>query len=99
MGSKIKYSTLGNMKSIITDDTKRCINCGMPATHCHHCFEGPDKPLSEKYELMIPMCAWCHYQLHQNQEMNLHYKRLGQEAFERKYPGEQFNKIFRKSYL
>lgn len=87
------------MKSIITDDLEHCIECGYAAEDCHHCLEGPDKVWSEKYKLMVPMCHMCHMELHNNQEINLYYKRLAQEAFEKKYPGEQFNKIFRRNYL
>lgn len=93
------YSSLGNMRSLLTDDTEFCVECGSPAVHCHHIYEGPDKPWSEEFNLMIPLCVRCHAKIHVNQLMNDSYKRLGQQAFEKSFKNLKFTDYFRRSYL
>lgn len=96
------YSTLSTMKSIMTDNTSICFcpDCGRTATDCHHCFEGNNKELSEKFKLMIPLCREHHMELHVNQEMNIYFKKLGQIAFEKEIgTREQFRTIFGRNYL
>lgn len=96
------YSTIGNMKSLLTGITDVCIvtGCCNEATDCHHIFEGKNKQLSEKFKLMIPMCHEHHMELHNNQDMNIHFKKIGQVAFEEHIgTREQFTTIFGRNYL
>lgn len=92
------YSTISTMQSIMTDDLEHCINCGRKATHCHHCINGSDKRWSEKFLLLVPMCHECHMQLHNNAEMERHYKKLAQEAFEEVHPDKKWLDYFLKNY-
>lgn len=97
---KSTYSSYGKFKSIVVDDLVNCAACGRKGSHAHHIFEGPDKPMSEKFHLMIPLCESCHYQIHNgNQDMNRHFKELAQKAWEKEHPMESFRNYFRKSYL
>lgn len=96
------YSTIGTMKSILTEDTSTCLvpDCGRRATDCHHIYEGKNKTLSETFKLMIPLCREHHTALHNDQEMNNYFKRLGQIAWEEQIGTRaQFIKIIGKNYL
>lgn len=49
------------MKSVICNDKSRCYLCGRYGpTHEHHIFGGPDRNMSEKYGLKVPLCLDCH---------------------------------------
>ena len=98
----MEYSTVKTMKSLVTKDTGTCFvpDCGCKATDCHHIYEGRNKRKSEKYNLMIPLCHVHHSMLHNNQDMNDYFKRLGQIEFEAKLgTREQFIRIIGRNYL
>lgn len=95
------------MKSIIVKDLKVCDNCGtVQGVEVHHCIHGTaGRKLATKYHLVVGLCSECHrgtYGVHgkEGHELDVYYKRLAQEAFERKYGDrEKFREIFGKSYL
>lgn len=94
---------MGKVTSIITEDTKHCIVCGKKPVHIHHVFEGySNRHWSEKYHIVIPLCPEHHNMsnegIHFNKEMDTHFKKLGQEAFEKAYPKLNFRQIFGKNY-
>lgn len=91
------------MKSIIQKE-KRCFACGTPYVEEHHIFFGTaNRRLSEKYGLKIWLCPKHHrtgpVAPHRNREVDLEYKQIAQEVFERDHTREEFIKIFGKSYL
>lgn len=75
--------------SIMTDDFEICYVCGRRASEIHHIQHGPDKKLSEKYGLMVPLCRECHSKVHhQGGELDRILKQDAQRAFIRKYLGK-----------
>lgn len=88
------------MKSIMPFDKYKCIECGDPGTHTHHCIFGKNRKNSEKYGLKVRMCWKCHYRLHNEDEaLAMKYRRMAQYYFEQKYSHEEFMKIFGRNYL
>lgn len=91
------------IKSIIATDFKVCYFCRRPKQHIHHVMNGANKKKSEKYGLMIPVCAICHNRIHcgtSADELNmLKVKQLGQRKFEELYPRELWMQEFGKNYL
>ena len=88
-------------KSIITDDLTQCYICGNPFVELHHvCFGTANRKLSDKYGLIIPLCAEHHRGnkgVHQDRALDLFLKRMAQEKFEEVYD-EDFIKIFGRRY-
>ena len=92
--------------SILTDDLTTCIECGRKGQiNLHEIFYGRNRQNSIKYGLVIPLCQAEHHNqfqskgIHFDVELCEKWHRLGQEAFERKYPDLDFVSIFRKNYL
>lgn len=91
-------------RSVLTDDLKHCIVTGSPCVHIHHVFGGANRKHSEADGFIIPLRPEFHNMsdqgIHFNREMDLHYKRLCQEYFE-KYMGtqKQFISRYGKSWL
>lgn len=72
----------------------------------HHIFGGANRPISEKYGLVVYLCGErCHrtgkYSAHQNGEVAQYLHEYGQEKAmrENNWTVEQFREIFGKSYL
>lgn len=89
------------MKSIITDETDRCIVCGKPHPQEHHVFEGwANRRISEKYHLTIPLCAEHHCKIHTDRKMMDAYRAIGQRAYEQKIGSrEQFIADFGRNFI
>ena len=68
----------------------------------HHIFGGPNRKASEQYGLTVPLCPEHHTQgkeaAHRNQEIAALLHRLGQEAFEKRFPDLDFLEIFGRNY-
>lgn len=95
-----------NRFSIMVDDLSKCYveNCECTEEICkHEIFYGAYRHVSIKYGLVIPLCPFHHtigeFAIHNNREMDLYYKRLGQAVFERKYSHELFMREFKIDYL
>ena len=90
--------------SILVDDLSYCIVCGRPHPHKHEVFFGEkQRKHSIKYGMVLPLC-YLHHEgndsPHMNREIDLKYKEMAQEVWERTYGSrEDFRKIFGKSYL
>lgn len=91
------------MDSIIQEDMTCCYVCGRYGTERHHIFFGnPNRGLSERYGLVIGLCAEHHRGktgVHQNRELDLTMKRVGQRAFNEYYPELDFLAVFGRNYL
>lgn len=91
------------IKSILTDNLDICFFCGKPRQQIHHVMNAANKKKSEKYGLLLPVCALCHYLIHNNssdKELNmLAVRRLGQRRFEELYSRDLWIKEFGKNYL
>lgn len=95
-----------NRFSIIVDDLTKCCVTDCDCTEgiqLHEVFYGAYRHTSIKYGLVIPLCGLHHtigeFAIHNNREMDLYYKRMGQTIFERKYSHELFIKEFKIDYL
>ena len=83
---------MGVYISIMTDDMESCYVCGARADEIHHVLHGPDKKLSEKYGLMVPLCRECHNKVHhQGGEFDRILKQDAQRAY--------LIKVFGRCYL
>lgn len=94
---------MAKTKSIIIEDMTHCIVCGSPYPEVHHVLFGPNRKHSDKYGLVIPLCAEHHRGNngpHMNRKIDLHYKEQAQRKFEEKQgTREEFRRIFGRSYL
>jgi len=68
----------------------------------HHIYSGAFRNKSMKYGLVVPLCHYCHNEppngVHHNRKNMDYLRKLGQEAFEKKYPELDFMKIFGRNY-
>lgn len=88
------------IKSIMTDDYEHCFVCGKEAQQWHHVMNKADKKKSEKYGLLIPVCAKCHSRIHDtDEELNKQIKKIAQADFMKEYTFADWLRIFGKSYL
>lgn len=95
-----------NRFSILTNDLEHCIICGKSPVNKHEIFYGSKhRQLSIKYGLVIPLCTAEHHNqykskgIHFDKELDLLYKKRGQQAFIDCYPDLDFVEIFKKNYL
>ena len=93
-------------KSIIVDCMDNCFVCGSPYVEEHHCIYGRGlRALSDKYGLVVPLCAEHHrgqtgVHMQPNKGLDLHLKKLAQEKFEAHIGARnEFIRVFGKSYL
>lgn len=77
------------LKQLYEEQPKQCAVCGSTqGLHSHHIYGGnPGRKLSEKYYMKMWLCPFCHNLggpkcIHQNRELDLHYKREYQARFE-----------------
>ena len=91
--------------SIIVEDLKHCLVCGTSFNiHIHHCIYGSaNRKKSEKYGLIVPLCAKHHNMsnegVHFNKELDMKLKQLAQKRFMEVYPNQNFLDIFKRNYL
>ena len=88
-----------NRKSILTNDLEHCIICGNKKEHLHEIFFGSNRLNSIKYNLVIPLCFFCHNEMHNNVEWQEDWHKKGQSAFIANYPDLDFLDIFKRNYL
>lgn len=93
------------MKSIIQDEKECFLTKTTQNLDKHHLFFGnPDRQLSEKYGLWVWIEHTHHIKMspyktpHNNRELDLKLKIIGQRAFEKAYPELNFIEIFGKNY-
>lgn len=90
-------------ESILVDDLDHCYVCGAPHPHKHEVFFGTaNREKSKKYKMILPLC-YIHHEgndsPHKNREVDLAYKKMAQEVWERTYgTREDFIKEFIRSY-
>lgn len=91
-------------KSILTGDMEHCMVCQKPFPEVHHVlFGNSNRKWSDKYGLVVPLCAEHHrgsdLSPHFNREFDLELKKYAQERFEEEYPELSFREVFGKNYL
>ena len=52
----------------MTKDFEHCFLCGKQAEQWHHVMNKSYKKKSEKYGLLVPLCAKCHAKVHDSDE-------------------------------
>ena len=92
-------------KSLLSDE-KVCFICGTPCNlHRHHLYPGYGRrQQAERLGLWVYLCANHHNMspagVHNNRELDLMLRRMGQEAFEDQIgTREDFIKVFGRSWL
>lgn len=85
--------------SIITEDLDHCYICGAERQQIHHCMNGSNKTKSEKYGLLLPVCAKCHNKIHDKDDNMKRVRKITQRKFEQIYSRELWLSEFGKSYL
>jgi hypothetical protein len=87
--------------SIITDNFEECYLCGRSyGLTPHHCMKGTgNRKLADRYKLIVPLCIYCHKELHDNNVGEKHLMKIAQKSFENKYSHELWMKTFRKNHL
>lgn len=86
-------------ESLFTDDLEHCIICGKPRDHLHEVYFGKNRVRSIKEKMVIPICFLDHKKIHNDIELDLKYKKIGQKLFEKNNSREEFIKIFGRNYL
>ena len=88
------------LKSIMTKDFEHCFLCGKQAEQWHHVMNKSYKKKSEKYGLLVPLCAKCHAKVHDSDEsLNKELKRIAQADFLMEHSYELWIKEFDKNYI
>lgn len=91
--------------SRLVDDVEHCIFCFSPCVEEHHVFFGKaDRPVAEKYRLIVPVCNKHHTggadSPHKNRVVDLALKCWAQSIYEKEIGDRNdFRREFRKSYL
>ena len=84
----------------MTDDWETCFVCGRQAQQIHHVMNKADRKKSEKYGLLVPICAECHRKVHDTDEaLNKELKKNAQADFMLKYSFALWMKEFGKNYI
>lgn len=83
-----------------------CFWCGRwDELERHHIFGGPNRKKSEKYNLVVDLCARCHREgpeaAHKNRDTALKLHQYGQRKYMEQKPAttEMFISEFGKNYL
>ena len=101
---KKKSSKLSKLEktrySVFTDDLEYCIICGKKKEHLHEVFFGAYRQRSIKFNMCIPLCSFCHAEMHKNHEWQQYWHDKGQMYFEKNIGSrDEFIEVFGKSYL
>lgn len=88
--------------SILMNKEDGCLICGSPYVEAHHVFGASSRGLSEKYGLVVYLCAKHHRGntgAHFDPSLDKALKRLAQEKFEELYGHDKFMELFMRNYL
>lgn len=88
-----------NRFSLFTDDLSKCYLCPRKKDHLHEVCLGKNRINSMKYGLVLPLCEQHHKLMHNSIDIQLEYKKRGQELFNSTYPDLNFIDIFHENYL
>ena len=91
-------------KSRLTDDLEHCVICEKDVINIHHVLYGTcNRHLSDEDGYIIPLCHLHHTDsreaIHVKRELDLYWKRIAQEDYEKTHTREEFIKRYGKSYL
>jgi hypothetical protein len=91
------------MNSIVQSEKECFFTYRMDWLEKHHIFGGANRKNSEKYGLWV----WLNHYWHNEPPEGVHYnrarmdelRRIGQQAFQERFPDKDFRKIFGQNYL
>lgn len=91
-------------KSIITADMDSCIICQSSFVEIHHIIFGTaNRELSDKFGLVVPLCAEHHRTgknaVHMNRDADLFFKRLAERKFKEVWKEYDFLEVFGKDWI
>lgn len=95
--NKLRRLENSRKESLFTNDMDHCYLCGLPKDDIHEVYQGRNRINSIKYKLVIPLCRFCHSNLHNNYELINQLRKQGQILFEQNYDID-FVSIFYKNY-
>lgn len=89
--------------SILQDEKEYFLSGTLEGLERHHIYGGANRCNSAKYGLWV----WLRHDLHNEPPDGVHFnidnnrllQRIGQRAFELRYPDENFTEIFGRNYL
>ena len=83
------------------DSEEQCFLCGVGGDLARHevFFGTANRKLSKKYGLWVHLCPLCHGNVHNDRELDLSLKKIGETAFNTKYGFPEFMRIFGRNYL
>jgi len=92
------------VKKIRMQDKKECIVCGRQrGLQKHHIYGGVGRrEISERYGMVVWLCLEHHTGqsgVHNDRNLDLYVKRLGQRNFEKIYSRKKFVETFGRNYL
>ena len=92
------------VESIITDNMRECFICHRTPAEVHHIVFGTaNRDLSDKFGLIVPLCAYHHREspkaVHANREADLFFKKLAQERFKEVWKEYDFRTVFGKEWF
>lgn len=91
--------------SILVNDVDHCVFCGSSNVEEHHIFFGTsNRPISDKYRLIVPLCNKHHTgsadSPHRNRVIDLALKCWAQTVYEARIgTRDDFRREFGKSYM
>lgn len=86
--------------SILTNDMEHCIICGHTTVAWHHVINGTgNRKQSDKYGLIIPLCPKHHDMIHDDQRLDIVWKKKAEMKFIELYGVDMWMINFHKNYL
>lgn len=80
-------------------DRKECFLCGRwTGLEVHHIFNGPWRKIAEEDGLTCYLCRDCHRRVHEEAEVRLRLKEVGQFIYEQSHTREEFVRRYGKNY-
>lgn len=82
---------------------KKCAICSTEQNvELHHCYFGKNRKVSDKHGFTVYLCAEHHrgqYSPHRDSGLDLYFKQVMQEEYEKLHSREEFIKLIGRSYL
>ncbi len=86
--------------SILTNDMEHCIICGRSPVAWHHVINGTaNRKKSDAFGLIIPLCPKHHDMIHDDQRLDIIWKKRAELKFIDLYGAEMWMETFHKNYL
>ena len=92
------------VESIITDNMSECAICHRTPVEIHHIIFGTaNRELSDKFGLVVPLCAYHHREgptsVHAYAPANRYFKKIAQDKFKEVWKEYDFRTVFGKEWF